>query len=127
MISSLEHCGISQQDRKFYMLHPEVWDWNDPYNSQLNDGVRAILSTSSDSFPLWIETDQQLAIFKKLKSEYRALERAERAAEEFEDEVDKACNNEDFFFIIYLLQADDIADSIEERLLEVYDDLEPSY
>ena len=100
LISSLEHCGISQQDRKFYMLHPEVWDWNDPHNSQLNDAVKAVLSTSAYSSPLWIESDQQLARFKKLKLRYRTIQRAE---EEFEDEVNKACNNEDFFFIIYLL------------------------
>ena len=122
LISSLKHCGISQQDKKFYMLHPDVWDWNNPDSSQLDDGVKAILSTSTYNSPLWIESDQQQAMFRKLKSKYRAIERAERATEEFIDDVDKACNNEDFFFIIYLLQADDIADSIEERLMEAYDD-----
>ena len=47
LISSLERCGISQQDRNFYMLHPDVWDWNSTHSSQLNDGMKAVLSTSA--------------------------------------------------------------------------------
>ena len=80
LISSLEHCGISQQDKKFYMLHPDVWDWNIPDNSQLNDRVKAILSTSTYSSPLWIESDQQQEMFRKLKIKYRAIERAEKSS-----------------------------------------------
>ena len=121
LISSLERCGMSQQDRKFYVLHPDVWDWNSPDNSQLNDGVKAIFSTSTYNSPLWIESDQQQAMFRMLKINCRAIERAERATEKFINDVDKACNNEDLFFLIFLLQADEIADSATESLTQAYD------
>ena len=124
LISSLEHCGMSQQDRKFYMLHPDVWDWNSPDNSQLNDGVKAILSTSTYNSPLWIESDQQQAMFRKLKIKYRAIERTERETEQFINDVDKACNDEDLFFLIFILQTDEIADSATESLTQAYDDQE---
>ena len=37
-----------------------------------------------------------------MKSKYRAIERAEKAAEEFKKSIDIACNSEDFSFILYL-------------------------
>ena len=42
----------------------------------------------------------------------------------FINDVDEACNNEDLFFLIFLLQADEIADSATESLTQAYDNLE---
>ena len=105
------------------MENPEAWDWD--RNSHLNDGVKAVLSNSTYSPPpLWGESGQQLAMFKRIKSKYRAIERAEKAAEEFKKSIDIACNSEDFSFILCLLQADEKAEEIGDDLEQAYDNLE---
>ena len=122
VISNFEECGISQQDRNFYFERPDVWDWNSNYSSQLNDGVKAVLSAYSP--PIWIESNQQKTMFRKLKSKYKALERAEKAAEKFGKDVDKACDNNDLLFIMFFLQADEAAGKVTSCLRQAYDDLE---
>ena len=118
LINSLKHCKIAQQDRIFYMENPEAWDWDK--SSHLNVGVKAVLSNSNYSSTLWVESGQQLAMFKRIKSKYRAIERAEKAAEEFKKSIDRACNSDDLSFMLCILQAD-------ERAEEIGDDLEQAY
>ena len=110
LINSLECCKIAQQDRIFYMENPEAWDWDK--SSHLNVGVKAVLSNSNYSPPLWVESGQQLAMFKRIKSKYRAIERAEKAAEEFKKSIDTVCNSDDFSSMLCLLQEDGRAEEI---------------
>ena len=63
-------------------------------------------------------------MFKRIKSKYRAIERAEKAAEEFKKRIDIVCNNEDFSFILCLLQADEKAEEIGIDLGQAYDNME---
>ena len=63
-------------------------------------------------------------MFKRIKSKYRAIERAEKAAEEFKKSIDIACNSEDFSFILCLLQADEKAEEVVDDLEQAYNDLE---
>jgi len=56
LIHHLEYCKVPQQDRKFYILDPTAWDWNDSYRSGLNDGVKAIMfapTVSQSSLKIW--------------------------------------------------------------------------
>ena len=77
LIHSLEHCEIPQQDRQLYLLDPTAWDWNDPYSSGLNDGVKVNFTACTASKPLWVKSDHQLAIFKQLRIKYGAIIDAE--------------------------------------------------
>ena len=63
-------------------------------------------------------------MFKRIKSKYRAIELAERRAEEFKKRIDIVCNNEDFSFILCLLQADEKAEEVGDDLEQAYDNLE---
>ena len=101
VISSLERCNISQQDRRFYLEDPKAWDWD--RNPHLNAGVKAVLSNANYSTPLWVELEQQQT-FRNLKSKYRAIKRAEDAAEEFRRNIGTACDSDDFSFILCLLE-----------------------
>ena len=77
LIGNLEECGISQQKRNFHFERQDTWDWDSNYSSQLNDGIKAVLSASTYYPPMWIESKQQ-TMFRKLKSKYKAIERAEK-------------------------------------------------
>ena len=62
-------------------------------------------------------------MFKRIKSKYRAIERAEKAAEELKKRIDIACNSEDFSFILCLLQADEKTEEVGDDLEQAYDNL----
>ena len=113
LIHSLKRCEIPQQNRQFYLLDPTAWDWNYPYSSGLNDGVKVIFTSCTTSKPLWLKSDQQRAIFKQLRSKYRAIKDAEERVKRFKNRVEQACSDNDFQFLIYLLQAEDIASMIK--------------
>ena len=113
VISSLERCNISQHDRRFYLEDPKAWDWD--RNPHLNVGVKAVLFNANYSTPLWIEPEQ-LPTFRNLKFKYRAIKRAEDAAEEFRRNIGTACDSDDFSFILCLLEADEEAEKVGNDL-----------
>ena len=59
------------------LSNPDKWDWDTSKwgKGHLNTGIEAVLSAYISN-PLWVEPEQ-LAMYKKLKSKYRAMSYAE--------------------------------------------------
>ena len=124
LIHHLEYCEVPQQDRKFYLLEPTAWDWNDSYSSGLNDGVEVILTAPTISKPICLKSNQQRAIFKQLRINFRVIKNAEKEVERFENRIEETDSDDDFLFIMFLLQAEGRRAEAEEELMEASRKLE---
>ena len=102
----------------YYLIEPRAWDCNDSSNSGLNDGVEVILTAPTISKPICLKSNQQRAIFKQLRINFRVIKNAEKEVERFENRIEETDSDDDFLFIMFLLQAEGIASNIKKELIE---------
>ena len=74
IIKCLERSKIPGIEWIFHLDNPDIWDWGNSIcgTGLLNKGTEAVLSAAFSRIPLWVEPDH-LAMYRKLKSKYRAM------------------------------------------------------
>jgi len=82
------------------------------------------LEKTAISKPFWLKSVQQRAIFRQLRFNFWDIKIDEKKIVEFENRVEETEHDNDFAFIVFLLQAEGLANGIKERLIGAYRRLE---
>ena len=101
-------------------MEPKAWDRDVRLSSGLSHGVEVVLTAQTTSKPLWVQSDQQRAQFKELRSKFRAVGVAINEIEAFKNREEEDDSN----FVIYFKRADETAENIKRRLLKACGELE---
>ena len=82
------------------------------------------LEKTAISKPFWLKSVQQRAIFRQLRFNFWDIKIDEKKILKFENRVEETEHDNDFAFIVFLLQAEGLANGIKERLIGAYRRLE---
>ena len=74
--------------------------------------------------PFWLKSDQQRAIFRQLRGEFGNIKFNEKNIGDIEKQVEKNEHDNDFDFILFLLEAEGLYRPKIERLIGAYRRLE---